>query len=71
MPLQIDVAKEAFAGARAEEARATPKTTTDEVTKSISEEASAQLAEAGRTLAKQEFDRFATLPQVIAPRPRG
>src|SRR6266571_1270202 len=64
VPLQIDVAKQTFAGARTEEARAKDllKLTTDEVQKTIDEsKASVELAKANLTLAKQEYDRFTEL----------
>jgi membrane fusion protein (multidrug efflux system) len=64
VPLQIDVAKQTLAGAQTEEARANDnlKLTTDEVTKTIDEaKAGVELANANRTLAKQEFDRFTVL----------
>jgi membrane fusion protein (multidrug efflux system) len=64
VPLQIDVAKQALAGARAEEERAKDalKLTTDDVKKTIEEaKASVELAKANLTLARQEYDRFTTL----------
>jgi membrane fusion protein (multidrug efflux system) len=64
VPLQIDVAKETLAGARAEEARAKDalKLTTDEVHKTIEEaEAAVGVAKANSLLAKQEYDRWTKL----------
>jgi membrane fusion protein (multidrug efflux system) len=64
VPLQIDVAKQTLAGARAEDARAEDalKLTTDEVNKTIDEaKAAVELAKANLTLAKQEYDRWTTL----------
>ena len=64
VPLQIDVAKQTFAAAQTEEARAilTVKLTTDEVNKTVEEaHAAVALAAANLTLAKQEYDRFTEL----------
>src|SRR5438876_4246290 len=64
VPLQIDVAKQTFAAAQTEEARAKDalKLTTDEVQKTIDEsKAAIDLAKANLTLAKQEFDRWTEL----------
>src|SRR5262249_24935647 len=64
VPLQIDVAEQSLAAARAEEARAKNalQLTTDEVHKTIDEaKVAVQLANANLTLARQEYDRWTTL----------
>jgi membrane fusion protein (multidrug efflux system) len=60
VPLQIDVARETLAGARAEEARAKDalKLTTDDVDNTIEEaQAAVGVAKANSVLAKQEYRR--------------
>jgi membrane fusion protein (multidrug efflux system) len=64
VPLQIDVARQTLAGARAEEARANEvlQFTRQDVNKTIEEaNAAIALAQANLTLARQEFDRFTEL----------
>jgi membrane fusion protein (multidrug efflux system) len=64
VPLQIDVAKQTFAGANTEEARARDALTltTDEVNTTIAEaKAAVGVAKANTLLAKQEYDRWTKL----------
>ncbi len=64
VPLQIDMASQALAGARIEETRAKDalKLTVDEVSKSIDEaRAAVDVAQANSVLAKQEYDRWTVL----------